>query len=70
MNGSLGKHGVVLELRLAEGRSVGGDDNELSLARLSKQSAYFVPFFNFSIGSAACGTHTQGLDGGLVAKGD
>ena len=32
MDGSLGKHGVVLELRLAERGSVGGDDDELGLA--------------------------------------
>lgn len=32
VNGSLGKHGVVLELRLAERGSVGGDDDELGLA--------------------------------------
>ena len=32
VNVSLGQHGVVLELRLAEGRSVGGDDDQLGLA--------------------------------------
>lgn len=46
MNGSLGEHGVVLKLGLAEGRGVGGDDDQLGLAG------------------------TEGLDGGLVAKGD
>ena len=34
VNGSLGEHSVVLELRLAEGRSVGGNDNQLGLAGL------------------------------------
>lgn len=29
---SLGKHGVVLKLRLAKGRGVGSNDDELSLA--------------------------------------
>ncbi len=33
VDGSLGKHGVVLDLRLAEGRGVGRDEHELSLAR-------------------------------------
>lgn len=32
MNGGLGKHGVVLELTLAEGGSVGSDDDQLGLA--------------------------------------
>ena len=32
MNGSLGQHGVVLELTLAQRGSVGGDDDELGLA--------------------------------------
>lgn len=34
VNWSLGEHSVVLELRLAEGRSVGGNDNQLGLAGL------------------------------------
>ena len=34
VDGSLGEHGVVLELTLAERRSVGGDDNQLGLAGL------------------------------------
>lgn len=34
VNGSLSEHSVVLELRLAEGRSVGGNDNQLGLAGL------------------------------------
>lgn len=33
VNLSLGQHGVVLELRLAERRGVSGDDDELGLAR-------------------------------------
>lgn len=33
MDGGLGEHGVVLELRLAEGRGVGSDDDQLGLAR-------------------------------------
>lgn len=33
VDGSLGKHGVVLDLGLAEGRGVGRDENELGLAR-------------------------------------
>lgn len=33
VDGSLGKHGVVLELRLAERGSVAGDDDELGLVR-------------------------------------
>lgn len=33
MNLSLGQHGVVLELRLAERRSVSGNDDELGLSR-------------------------------------
>ena len=32
MNGGLGKHAVVLELALAERRSVASDDDELGLA--------------------------------------
>ena len=32
MNGSLGQHGVVLQLRLAERGGVAGDDDELGLA--------------------------------------
>jgi hypothetical protein len=32
VNGGLGKHGVVLELRLAQRRGVSGDDDELGLA--------------------------------------
>lgn len=46
VDGSLGQHGVVLELTLAERRSVGSNEDQLGLAG------------------------TQGLDGGLVAKGD
>lgn len=46
VDGGLAEHGVVLELTLAEGRSVAGNDDELGLAR------------------------ADGLDGGLVAKGD
>ena len=34
VDGSLGKHGVVLKLTLAERRSVGSDDNQLGLAGL------------------------------------
>lgn len=33
VHGSLGKHGVVLDLGLAQGRRVGRDEHELSLAR-------------------------------------
>lgn len=33
VNGGLRQHGVVLQLGLAKGRGVAGDDNELSLAR-------------------------------------
>lgn len=33
VNGSLGKHGVVLDLGLAQGRRVGRDEDELGLAR-------------------------------------
>ena len=33
MNGGLGKHGVVLELALAERGSVGSNDDQLSLTR-------------------------------------
>jgi len=32
VDGGLGKHGVVLELRLAKRRSVARDDDELSLS--------------------------------------
>jgi hypothetical protein len=32
VDGGLGQHGVVLELRLAEGGSVAGDDDKLGLA--------------------------------------
>lgn len=32
MDGGLGEHGVVLELRLAEGRGVGRDDDQLGLS--------------------------------------
>lgn len=32
VDGSLGQHGVVLKLTLAEGRSVGSDDDQLGLA--------------------------------------
>ena len=32
MNGSLGQHAKVLELRLAERRSVAGNDDELGLS--------------------------------------
>jgi hypothetical protein len=32
VDASLGQHGVVFELRLAERRSVAGDDDELGLA--------------------------------------
>ena len=32
VDSSLGEHGVVLELRLAEGRSVASNDDELGLA--------------------------------------
>merc|ERR1711983_527908 len=32
VDSSLGQHGVVLNLRLAEGRSVVGDDDQLALA--------------------------------------
>ena len=32
VDGGLGHHGVVLELRLAERRGVGGDDDKLGLA--------------------------------------
>ena len=32
MDRGFGQHGVVLEFRLAEGRCVAGDDDELSLA--------------------------------------
>jgi hypothetical protein len=46
VDGSLGQHGVVLELTLTERRSVGSNEDQLGLAG------------------------TQGLDGGLVAKGD
>lgn len=33
MDGSLGQHAVVLELRLAQRRSVASNDDELGLAR-------------------------------------
>lgn len=33
MDGGLGEHGVVLELRLAERGSVGSNDDQLGLAR-------------------------------------
>lgn len=33
VDGGLGEHGVVLELALAEGRSVGRDDDQLGFAR-------------------------------------
>lgn len=33
VDGGLGQHAVVLELRLAERRSVASDDDELGLAR-------------------------------------
>ena len=32
VNGSFGKHGVVLQLTLPEGRSVLGDDDKLGLS--------------------------------------
>jgi hypothetical protein len=32
MDGSLRQHGVVLKLGLAQGRAVGGDEDELGLA--------------------------------------
>lgn len=32
VDGDLGEHGVVLELGLAEGRGVAGDENQLGLA--------------------------------------
>lgn len=32
MDGGLGEHGVVLKLRLAEGGSVGSNDDQLGLA--------------------------------------
>jgi hypothetical protein len=32
VDGALGEHGVVLELGLAEGRGVAGDENQLGLA--------------------------------------
>lgn len=36
MDGGLGQHAVVLELGLAERRSVAGDDDELGLARAER----------------------------------
>ena len=32
MDSGLGQHGVILDLRLAEGRSVGSDDDQLALS--------------------------------------
>merc|ERR1719239_133849 len=32
VDSGLGQHGVILDLRLAEGRSVGSDDDQLALA--------------------------------------
>jgi hypothetical protein len=45
VNRSLRKHGVVLELRLAERRSVGGDDDQLGLAGLLVQSVSSTSYF-------------------------
>ena len=36
VNGSLGQHGVVLQLRLAERGGVAGDDDKLGLARAQR----------------------------------
>lgn len=71
MNGSLGEHGVVLQLGLAEGRGVGGDDDQLGLAGLWGISAICSSdTITLSASRRCVKTHTEGLDGGLVAEGD
>ena len=42
MDGGLGQHAVVLELGLAERRSVAGDDDELGLARAQRLAVGLV----------------------------
>lgn len=42
MDSDLGKHGVVLKLRLSEGRSVTGNDNKLSLTLTERLNGRLV----------------------------
>ena len=37
VHGRLGQHGVVLELRLAEGRAVGGNEDKFSCKRQTRE---------------------------------
>lgn len=67
---SLGQHGVILELRLAEGRAVAGNDDQLgcmkrwSISHSSFSKAH-VQQFLISLTLAL----TESLQGGLVAQG-
>lgn len=48
VDGSLGQHGVVLELRLAERGGVAGDQDQLGLARAEGYSKQSVSMINLT----------------------
>ena len=63
MNGGLGKHGVVLKFTLAERRSVGSDDDQLSLTRAQSLHGRLSTQCDFT------GLHHQGEPGVDLAGG-
>lgn len=69
MDGSLGQHGVVLQLRLAERRGVAGDEDQLGLARAEGYSeGTLARAHNFGVCRDTFGRLT--LEGGLVTQND
>lgn len=69
MDGSLGQHGVVLQLRLAERRGVAGDEDQLSLARAeSCRESTLARVHNFKADADIFSGLT--LEGGLVTQND
>ena len=71
VDGGLGKHGVVLEERLAERGSVLGDDHELRLAVPEALEGGFLPPMSvWRVGMTATSRRSQGSMGTYVAKGD
>lgn len=66
VNLSLGQHGVVLELRLAERRGVSGNDDELGLSRSELLESRLVSEGDLSGLHNKCQTTVDGV-GGLLS---
>lgn len=74
VDGSLGQHGVVLQLRLAEGRGVASNHDELGLARAESCNNRLLAFRCIAKFETGClcsaGLIRLTLESGLVTQSD